>query len=155
MASTDYNVEINGNGFTSQTFEASNRVLKRTNSGNWSLDGTHQAGAGTSAYRNNLTGGVSTTTTDFCIGVISCVGGSIGDVDTVCEGDDLAPFASYAPASGGTGLTYTWQETNVLTAVPGDLNWSDIPASNVEALDYGVISDTTIFVRKAVATGLS
>jgi hypothetical protein len=153
MASTDYNVTISGNGFTSQTFEASNRLLKRTNAGNWGLDGTHAAGSGTSAFRNNLIGGIAATTTDFCIGVISCVGGTIGDIDTVCEGDDLVPFISYVPASGGTGLTYTWQYTNVLAAVPGDANWTDIPTSDVEALDYGAINDTTVFVRRAVMTG--
>jgi hypothetical protein len=106
----------------------------------------------TSVFRNTLNG-ISTTTTDFCIGVISCVGGTIGDIDTVCAGDDLAPFTSYAPASGGAGYTYTWQESTVLSAVPGDANWSDISSSNVEALDYGIISDTTVFVRKAEAAG--
>jgi hypothetical protein len=152
MASTDYNITLIGQGFTSRTFEPSNRVLKRTNGGNWGLDGTHVAAVDTSIFRNTLDG-ISTTTTDFCIGVISCVGGTIGDIDTVCAGDDLAPFTSYVPASGGTGYTYTWQETNVLTAVPGDANWTNIAASNVEALDYGIINDTTIFVRRAVAAG--
>ncbi len=152
LSSNDYNISVNGSGFTSQTFEPTNRILKRTNGSNWGVEGTHVSAIGTTAYRHTLTS-IATTNSDFCIGVITCIGGTIGDIDTVCAGDDLVPFINYISPTGGTGYTYVWQLTNVLTAVPGDANWTNIPASNVLALDYGVVSDTTLFVRRADATG--
>lgn len=152
LSSDDYNLSVNGSGFTSQTFEPTNRILKRTNGSDWGVEGTHVNAVGTTAYRHTLTS-IATTNSDFCIGVITCIGGAIGDIDTVCAGEDLVPFINYVSPTGGSGYTYTWQETNVLTAVPGDANWTNISASNVLALDYGVISDTTLFVRQANATG--
>lgn len=152
MASTDYNVTINGSGFTSQTLESSNRVLKRTNGSDWDFEGTHVSAVVPNVYRNTLNG-IATSSTDFCIGIISCVGGTIGTADTVCEGIDLDPFTNITLPTGGGTYTYTWQESNTITAVPGDANWTDIPSSNTAALDYGIINDTTIFVRKEEAVG--
>jgi len=35
-------------------------------------------------------------------------------------------------------------------AIPGDANWTDIGGSNSETYDFGSLSTTTKFVRKAV-----
>ena len=78
-------------------------------------------------------------------------GGAIGSNQTICSGNDVAPFTSSAAASGGAGtFTYTWQYTTNVAAVAGDGNWTDIGLSNSVAFDYGTLTTTTRFIRKAV-----
>jgi len=78
-------------------------------------------------------------------------GGTIGSDQTICYGADVAAFTSSAPATGGAGaFTYTWQYTTNMAAVPGGAGWSDVPASNTPAIDYGTLTTTTKFVRRAV-----
>jgi hypothetical protein len=152
LSSDDYNVSLDGNGFTSHTIDTATRVLKRTDGGDWGIQGTHASAAGTVCYRNSMAG-LSTVATDFCLAVISCSGGIIGDIDTVCAGDDLIPFVNYISPYGGSSPIYTWQFTTTLTATPGDANWTDIPGSNSLTYDYGTLPETTMFVRKTEATG--
>jgi PKD repeat protein len=77
-------------------------------------------------------------------------GGAIGSIQTICSGGDVAAFTNITSASGGAGVfTYTWQYTTNMGAVAGDGNWIDIPASNNAAWDYGTLTTTTRFIRKA------
>jgi len=77
-------------------------------------------------------------------------GGNIGSDQTICEDADVAAFTSSAVASGGSqSYTYTWQYSTTSTT-PGDASWTDIPASDSETWDFGVLTTTTNFVRRAV-----
>jgi hypothetical protein len=77
-------------------------------------------------------------------------GGTVGSNQTICFTEDVTAFTSTTPASGGSGsFFYTWQYTTNMSAVPGDGSWSDIPSSNSPAFDYGTLSSTTRFIRKA------
>ena len=152
LASTDYNITLNATGFTSFTIGGDTRVIKRTNGGAWELDGTHLAAANPLCYRTDLNG-ISTLGTQFGLGLQNCFGGAIDIVEsTICAGDDLEIFTNTTSPSGGSGYTYTWQYTTTLTAVPGDANWTDIPSSNGEIYDHGTLSESRLFVRRAVAT---
>jgi hypothetical protein len=152
LASTEYNVTLNGNGFSSHTFNATTRVLKRTAGGSWFAQGTHIAPTGTACTRNTLNG-LSTINTDFCLGALTCIGGTVGDNITRCSGDDLPAFVNYTPPTGGTSYTYVWQLTTNMAATAGDTNWTDIPSSNGLIHNYGTLSTTAKFIRKADTSG--
>ncbi len=94
LASTGYNIDLDANGFTSYSISPSTRVIKRTNGGNWELDGTHSDAVSPTIHRTNLTGGVSTSGTQFGIGFavnsitidrvlaqVSCNGGNDGAIN--------------------------------------------------------------------------
>lgn len=150
----NYNVSLAANGFISYYFNANTKVLKRTNIGPWHFDGTHVAASSPNCYRNNLTGGISTLSTQFGIGNVSCNGGSVLDNYFILINDDVPAFVNVDLAKGGADLfNYTWQYTTNVLAVPGDINWTDIPLSNTSAYDYGTLGTTTRFVRKAVSVG--
>ncbi len=78
-------------------------------------------------------------------------GGTIGSTQTICYGSNVPGFTSTTPASGGAGsFTYTWQYTTSLTATPGGPGWSNVPGGSGLTLDYGTLTTTTRFVRRAV-----
>ena len=78
-------------------------------------------------------------------------GGTIGSDETICFGGDVTAFTNIAAASGGAGaFTYTWQYTTNMAAVLGDANWTNIPLSNSTTWDYGTLTATTRFVRRAI-----
>ncbi len=109
--------------------------------------GTHQV----TINDANGCGGLSQIATDFYVPSVQPLsGGTIGSNQTICEDADVAAFTSGSPASGGSGsFTYTWQYSTTSTT-PGDGSWTDIPASDFETWDYGTLSITTNFVRRAV-----
>jgi len=150
----NYDVSLAANGFASYYFNANTKVLKRTNIGPWHFDGTHVAASSPNCFRNNLTGGISTLSTQFGIGYTSCSGGAILDDYNILVNEDVPAFVNSALANGGAELfSYTWQYTTNMSAIPGDTNWTDIPLSNTSAYDYGTLVTTTKFVRKAVSVG--
>jgi len=64
--------------------------------------------------------------------------GAITGTTTICYNTDVPAFGSTTPATGGDGtITYTWQYTTNMVAVPGDANWADIGASNSTTYDPG------------------
>jgi len=152
FACTDYNLTLDGTGFTSlYTIDADTRIVKRTNNGDWNLTGagTHAAAVNPICNRNALNG-ISTLSTQFALALRDCIGGTISNpASTICENDDADAFVNDESPSGGSGYTYTWQSTNVLTAVPGDANWTDIGSGL--SYDPGTLTQSTMFVRKAEA----
>jgi len=70
LASTNYEVQLTGTGFTSYTINSNTRIIKRTNSGTaWILDGTHQYPTGSTARRTALSG---ISTAQFGLGTTTC-----------------------------------------------------------------------------------
>ncbi|MEA1896986.1 MAG: hypothetical protein U9N53_04910, partial [Bacteroidota bacterium] len=93
LSSTDYSLELVANNFTSKLVNINTRILKRTNGGNWTFDGAHADASPASVYRNNLTGGI-TTSTQFGLGFVcapftiteiitnvTCFGGNNGAIN--------------------------------------------------------------------------
>ncbi|MGA1978710.1 MAG: DUF2341 domain-containing protein, partial [Bacteroidales bacterium] len=106
MASGNYNVTLYYNGFSG--VDNYSRIIKRTNGGSLTLDGTHGTVSSPIITRTGLTGGISTTTTDFGIGKGSTV------VITAQPSSYSGCNASFAIAATTTNppLTYQWQENS-------------------------------------------
>lgn len=101
MASGDYDINLNYNGFTGVTTSA--RIMKRTAGGSLTVDGTHGSVSSPEITRTGLNG-ISTTSTDFAIGKTGL------EIST-----HPADYSGCAPtftvvASGTPPLTYQWQE---------------------------------------------
>jgi hypothetical protein len=145
---------LDGTGFNSMfAIDADTRILKRTNSGSWDLTGggTHVAAAAPLCYRNGLNG-ISSSGTQYGLALRDCEGGTIDNTaTTICSGNDVSAFTNTVSPTGGSGYTYTWQFSTVLSAVPGDANWTDIAGSNSLTYDPGTLTQTTLYVRKADA----
>jgi hypothetical protein len=57
LASTNYSLELSGNGFSSYTQDADVRIIKRpSGGGTWTLNGAHVAGSPPAAKRSGLSG---------------------------------------------------------------------------------------------------
>lgn len=154
FAVPDYNISLAANGFSIYFFNSYARIIKRTNNGGWHFDGSHVSASFPTCYRNNLTGGISSLGTQFTIGAMACNGGTISDNYSIIFNGDVPPFVNVNQARGGAdSFSYTWSYTTNALAIPGDSNWTDIPLSNIDAYDYGILSATTRFVRMATSIG--
>ena len=105
LASINYSVNLNYSGFTG--VDALSRILKRTNGGNLSLDGTHGSVSNPEITRTGMSG-ISTTTTDLAIG------SSSSDPIFITQPSDATGCnPSFVVSVTGTPtLTYQWQEDN-------------------------------------------
>jgi PKD repeat protein len=107
----------------------------------------------TRCYRRVATNGCGTVYSNIVTVTVyaNMVGGTISSDRTICYNTDVPAFGSVTAASGGDGIiTYTWQYTINMSAVPGDGAWTDIATSNSTGYDYGTLTSQTRFVRKAV-----
>jgi len=119
LASTDYNLELEGNGFTSFTANTATRLLTRPNAGsNWDSVGTHAGAPGDTASRNNI----NTLPAEYAFGDSSnCNGPSTGPIsgpDSVCVNDAGIGYS----VTNTLGSTYTWTITGGSVASGQGLN---------------------------------
>lgn len=103
LSSTNYNIDLTGNGFTSYAISPPTRILYRTNSGNpWSLNGTHVDGSGNTCKRISING----LSAQFGFGKLVCSAYSalsITGSNSVCISTTQAYSVTNTP-----GNTYTW-----------------------------------------------
>jgi len=104
FSSSDFSISLDAAGFA-DTIRDVTRVIKRTDGGNWTVDGTHRDAVGTVVNRENLTEDISTSGTQFALGRIRPLIISHPRDTTVCENTD--PFFKVV-ASGAEKLKYTW-----------------------------------------------
>ncbi|MFQ5335088.1 MAG: hypothetical protein ACE5DN_03335, partial [Flavobacteriales bacterium] len=120
LASSDYNLDLTGNGFTSFSINPSTRILARANSSSsWTANGSHQAAANPVAYRNNLNmlpAQFAFADTASCQSYPST--SPITGPDSVCVNDAAVNY-SVTPTSGST---YTWTIVGGSQASGGNTN---------------------------------
>ncbi|MCH7534244.1 MAG: hypothetical protein IH948_00575, partial [Bacteroidetes bacterium] len=121
LASTDYDINLLADGFSSYTISSPTRLCTRVSSGvGWftNVDGTHGSAVGNTVYRTNCTGGA---TREFGLGNSDCaapVTSSItGDNDVFIN--DLAEAYS---VTNTIGSTYSWTITGGTQASGGTTN---------------------------------
>lgn len=105
LASTDYNIQADGNGFSAFTINSSTRLLKRPDAAsNWVLSGTHVSASGSVAKRNNAIGMPCQfafgDTTNCEAPVTSLITGS----DSVC----INTTGEVYSVTNTFGSTYSW-----------------------------------------------
>ncbi|MBI5218997.1 MAG: hypothetical protein HY958_08715, partial [Bacteroidia bacterium] len=108
LATTDYNINLTANGFTSFPLVSSTRIIKRTLTGSWMLDGSHLDAVGPKCFSNSLTGGI-TDGTQFGLGKTDCAVFSTSPIngpDKVCANTGVNYSVTYNPAN-----TYNWTVT--------------------------------------------
>ncbi len=107
FSSSNYSVTLEAEGFTNSidTVRDITRVIKRTGTANWTLDGVHNEASGNLIKRNNLTGNISTAGTQFGLGRANPLITDHPDDLTVCE----MTYPSFTVVASGAGpLTYMW-----------------------------------------------
>ncbi|OFX85281.1 MAG: hypothetical protein A2W99_15070 [Bacteroidetes bacterium GWF2_33_16] len=102
---SSFNISINGNGFT-PAIQDMTRVIKRTNGGNWALDGVHIDASGTTGQRNNISTNISSSGTQLALALGRPRIWTHPADTAVCNGES-ASFSVYATGRGT--LTYQWQ----------------------------------------------
>jgi hypothetical protein len=166
LASTNYAVKLNYNGFTG--VDSYSRILKRTNGGSLALQGTHDNVTGSEISRTGLNG-ISTTTTDLAIGR-SYVRITTQPADVMGCGNPIFTVV----ASGTAPLTYRWQEDNgggfvnlsdggiysgtatatlTLTGAPGSMNGYRYRCLVTAASTYTVTSNTATYTVTVLTFG--
>ena len=88
FVSTNYDLDLEGEAFTSLNINSSTRILKRLSSAaSWTLDGTHSIATGDTTHRTGLNGFPG----EFCFGdTTNCTGPTTGVItgrDSVCTAE--------------------------------------------------------------------
>jgi gliding motility-associated-like protein len=112
FSSEKFSINLDASGFIAPIYDIT-RVIKRTEDGNWTLDGTHSDASGTVVRREDMTGNISTDGTQFALGrsrpliIVHPVS------QIVCERTN--PVFSVTATGAGT-LTYIWYKDGIAIA---------------------------------------
>jgi len=101
---SDFNISLNAEGFV-DTIRDVTRVIKRTGEGSWTTDGIHRDASDNVVYRNNMTGDISSSGTQFALGRIRPLIITHPHDTTACEA--TSPSFEII-ASGAEKLKFTW-----------------------------------------------
>ena len=104
---SNYSITLDAEGFTNSvdTVRDITRVIKKTGSGDWTLDGVHNTATGTVVKRDNLTGDISAAGTQFALGRANPLITDHPDDLIVCE---MTYPTFTVVATGAEPLTYLW-----------------------------------------------
>src|SRR4030042_3758725 len=160
LTTNDYNVRLTATGFTSYSIVSGTRIIKRTNGGNWILDGTHAVANNPDVFRNNLTGGISVLGTEFGVGHIICSGLVIDRIITHvrCNGGNDGSID--ITVSGGTPVyNYSWSHgptTEDVSGLSADDYTITVTDGNSCTLDSTItITQPAILVANLTSTDIS
>ncbi len=116
------------------------RVLKRTNDGDWELDGSHAASIDPNVYRNGLTGGISGSTTQFGVGLPHCIRFITHPVSlTECLDENISFSVTVDSREGAA--SYQWQKNGV-----------DMPGETAATLSINNISHADAAIYRCEVT---
>lgn len=118
LASTNYSLELTGNGFVSYIIKPSTRIIKRATSGsNWLMNGTHTSGSGSTGKRTALNG----LSAQFALANTACSpfsAVSISGSTSVCTNASAVAYS----VTNTAGNAYTWVITGGTQASGGTSN---------------------------------
>lgn len=131
LSSTNYDVELTGNGFTSYSVSASTRLIYRTSgAGAWSLNGTHADATGNTAKRTGVSG-ISTAQFGFgkpTCSVFAATSVTTTTADPICTNQ---LNVDYSVNASNPSNTYAW-------SLPLGGGTIDAPATGTTiTLDWG------------------
>ena len=108
FASTQFDISLEANGFTSYTLNTATRAIKRNSSGAWEtpISGSHKNASIPYVYRDNISSGISISGTEFGLGNTECIAITSHPSSLVgCAGNPV----QFSITASGTGITYQWQ----------------------------------------------
>jgi len=153
LASTDYDLELTGNGFFSMTINSSTRILKRTtSSAPWVFDGANVTAAGSTVKRTGLNG-----FSQFALGDTSkCLASfiNITGTDISCSGANDG--TAYITAAGvEPPYTYNWSNgdtvENISSLSPGAYSVTVTDANGCNETENIIISEPSSIVISSIA----
>ncbi len=109
LSTGNYSIDLDATGFGPYPVTAGTRIIRRTGTADWTLDGLHAGVSGSVVSRSGLTQSVSSGPegTQFCVGKTGPFITSQPADKTVCQGtSDLSVFQVIA--SGYNPLSYQW-----------------------------------------------
>ncbi len=124
LASNDYNLILDCDGFDSYDFTTDTRLLSRPNSSSdWTVDGSHVNASDPYVYRNNLTN----MSAEYGIGDNSC----ILPTSAITGNDEVPEYAENEDyfVTETSGYTYNW------TIIGGDIESGN--GSNIIEVNWG------------------
>jgi len=136
FSSGNYNINLDGTGFTEPVKDIT-RVVTRIDGGPWTVDGTHQDASGMVAFRDNLSGVVSSSVTQFALAKANPLITSQPVSLTVCE--QTNPVFTIT-ATGKATLTYRWFKDGVIITNSSDYTGNrtaSLTINNVTEADTG------------------
>ena len=138
----NYNINLNATGFDSLVINTT-RIIKRTSSGSWTIDGTHAVAdtVNSVVFRNNLTGGISSSGTEFALGKARPLITSHPTNVIQCEHTD-AIFS--VTATGAAKLTYRWYKNGTIIT-DGPNNYSGARTPTLTVIDINLVDDGTYY----------
>ncbi|MEN8203132.1 MAG: hypothetical protein ABFS28_11095, partial [Bacteroidota bacterium] len=158
--STDYSLQLTAMNFSSYTIIPGTRIISRLSGGSWVLDGIHAAAVAPDLYRNNLTGGISTTGSHFGIGHVVCSGISIDKVitDVSCFGGNDG--AINITVNGGTApYTFSWDHgpatEDVSTLASGSYTVSMSDANGCTLDSTFTVIEPAVLNATVISTGIT
>ncbi|HBE43386.1 MAG TPA: hypothetical protein DDW27_19735, partial [Bacteroidales bacterium] len=104
FSTSDFNISLDASGFA-DTIRDVTRVIKRTDGGDWTVDGSHRDAVGDVVYRDNLAGDISSSGTQFALGRVRPLIITHPHDTTVCE--ETNPSFEVV-ATGAEKLKYAW-----------------------------------------------
>ncbi|HXR80814.1 MAG TPA: hypothetical protein VN763_07850, partial [Saprospiraceae bacterium] len=134
LASTNYNLELTGQGFISYGQDAEVRIIKRSVGGAWTLNGTHAPMVGATAKRTTLTG----VSGEFAH-VTKCGGTNAGPDQTAYN---TSVFIMAATLSSGTGA-WTIESGSATIVAPTS------PTTTITGVPFG----TSVTLKWTQTTG--
>ncbi|MBN4049773.1 hypothetical protein JYT36_00940, partial [Bacteroidales bacterium AH-315-N07] len=120
LASSNYDLELTGNSFTSFTINASTRLLTRANAtSDWTANGTHVSAVGNTTKRSAL----STLSAQYAFGdTTPCVGPTTSAISTANDSVCISATGKNYSVTNTVGSTYSWTITGGTIASGQGLN---------------------------------
>ena len=112
FASSNYQIDLDATGFGPYPVTAGTRIIRRTGTSDWELDGSNAGLVGSVISRTGMTAGISSAAggTQFCIGKTGPSITSQPSNNIICEGTtNVAVFS--ITATGYGSLTYQWYKS--------------------------------------------
>ena len=122
FSTSNFNIELGAEGFTNATdiVRENTRVIKRINGNDWTLDGIHVDATDDVVKRDNLTGNISASETQFALGQANPLITGHPQSLIVCEHTNPSFTVT---ASGSEPFTYIWYKDGAIIP-PGDPHYT-------------------------------
>ena len=119
FGSNNYNLSLDGNGFTDYTIDANTRISSRIGAGNWINNGTHGSFAGSVITRTGMDN-LNSTPVSYAFGISCPTEDLVVSDPTICLGNSATITVSSSQNDVSYQLRLDTDDSNVGAPVTGD-----------------------------------